>query len=217
MEKINRVDVNTIPKLEKLANNWEQWGIEFDEWKKSNKKNGQNFSWRSDIYEELRHNLANLTEYHCSFCDGFPFDISKETIEHFKPKDKFPLKAYQYDNLFYCCDKCQSNSNKKKYISNLKPDHDNYNFSTIFYVDLLDFEIKISANLIKDDVHLYNKADEFLDRYGINEKARIARREGVYRDLKNYFKVEYGKENARIRGDFAYRYLYDKLLDLESR
>lgn len=212
MEKINKLDVDDIPELKKLADNWEQWGIEYDEFIKSKGKLGQGFSWRKGIYKQLRKNLDGLTNGHCSFCDGFPFDLSKETVEHFKPKNEFPLIAYQYSNLLYCCDKCQSNSNKK-YVSNLKPDHIHYNFSSIFYVDLIDFEIKILANLKQDNVDLYNRANVFLNRYGINQKERISRREGVYRDLKNYFKAEYGTENQRLRNDFAYRYLYDILLE----
>lgn len=212
MEKINKLEIDDIPELKKLADNWEQWGIEYDLFIKSNKKEGQRFSWRNGISNQLRDNLAGLTKYHCSFCNGFPFDLSKETIEHFKPKTEFPLIAYQYENLFYCCDKCQSNSNKK-YTSNLKPDHSNYQFTTIFYIDLYDFKIKILGNLETENVDLFNRADEYLTRYGINQKVRITRREGVYRDLKNYFKAEYGEENQRVRDDFAYRYLYDILLE----
>lgn len=210
MEKINRDDINNIPSLEILANNWEQWGIDYNEFRSSKGKNGQDFSWRNGIYQNLRNNLADLTKHHCSFCDGFPFDTSKETVEHYKPKNEFLLISYQYDNLFYCCDKCQSNSNKT-YVPNLKPDHKNYSFSDIFDIDLSTFEIYVLDHLEKDDAHIYDKAITFLDRYGINQKERITRRKGVYKNLKNYFKTEYGEEDQRIRDDFPYRYLYDLL------
>jgi len=215
MEKINRDDVNKIPSLKVLADNWKQWGIDFEEFRSSKGKSGQNFSWRNGIYTNLRNNLASLTEYHCSFCDSFPFDTSKETIEHYQPKNEFPLISYKYNNLFYCCDKCQSNSNKK-YISNLKPDHENYNFSDIFYVDLITFEISVLDHLEKDYPNIYIKACTYLTRYGINQKERITRRKGVYKNLKNYFKSEYGEEDQRIRDDFPYRYLYDTLLSIHN-
>jgi uncharacterized protein (TIGR02646 family) len=48
--------------------------------------------------------LREQTLEHCSFCDGFPVaSLSVETIEHFYPKSSFHQKAFEWENLFYCC------------------------------------------------------------------------------------------------------------------
>lgn len=210
MDKINRKKVTDFPKLEKLAKNWEQWGKEYAKYRATNGEEGINFSWRGGIYKDLRANLANLTKGHCAFCDGNSFDASKETIEHFKPKNEFPLLAYQYENLFYCCDKCQSNSNKP-YQPNIKPDHENYDFASIFYIDLKTFQIEVLEHLESDNPDLFTKAKAFLNRYGINGTYRISRRKNVYKDLQNYFIAEYGTADTRNRDNFQYRYLFDEL------
>jgi len=49
-----------------------------------------------------------MTQAHCAFCDGQIGAESRETVEHFRPKGLFPELAYAWDNLFPCCDLCQS-------------------------------------------------------------------------------------------------------------
>lgn len=208
MIAIDRKELKTIVDLATLASNWEQWGIEYELFKNGNREDGQDFSWRSGIYFALRKELAELTENHCSFCDSYPFDMTKETIEHYRPKNEFPRQAYQWRNLFYCCDRCQSKSNKK-YESNIKPDHKGYEFDRFFYVDLGTFKIEVHDDLKSNEIIL---AQNFIERYGINDPRRIARRKNVYFDLKNYFRVEYGETHQRERNDFPYRYMYDYLL-----
>lgn len=209
MQKINRPDLSTIDSLTILQENFESWGNEFKIYLDTNKREGVGFSWRRNIYKSLRNELGQLTDFHCSFCDSYPFDMSKETIEHFYPKNEYPLKAYLWENLFYCCDKCQSNANKSPFQESLQPDKNSYTFESIFYIDLLDFQIKVLEILEVDNKILYNKANLFLERYGINESSRQARRRNLYRDLKLYFDMEHGTPNARIRDDFPFRYMFD--------
>ncbi len=214
MERINRQDLSEIAALTILFNNWETWGQEYNAFIDSEGKSGQNFSWRNGIYYNLRNELSTLTNGHCSFCDVYPFDSSKKTIEHFKPKSDYPLIAYQWENLFYCCDKCQSNANKIAYQSNIKPDHTAYEFNRFFYFDEFTFKIEVIENLASS---ILIKGQMFLERYGINNEERIRRRENVYRNLKNYFQSEFETENARVRNDFSYRYIYDLLYQQYKR
>ncbi len=214
MDKIDRPDLDTLNSLSTLADNWETWGQEYKLYLDSDKREGIGWSWRQYIYTDLRKELSDLTYEHCSFCDGYPFDMSKETIEHYKPKNDFPLLAYKWNNLFYCCDTCQKEANKLPFENTIKPDHNDYNFDKIFYVDLGDFKIKVLETLEDADHSLFLKAEAFLIRYGINIPSRITRRRNNYRDLKNYFKSEYGATDARIRNDFPFRYLYDELIRL---
>ena len=213
MEKINRPALNTISSLVVLNDNWEEWGREYERYLISHKKNEVGFSWRKGIYTKLRNELNLLAKEHCTFCDGYPFDMSKETIEHYRPKNIFPLEAYDWNNLFYSCDSCQSYANKTPFEETLKPDHRNYLFDAFFYVDLEDFKIKVLEILEQSNKKLFDKSNSFLERYGLNHKNRVARRRNLYRDLKLYFKEEYGEINSRVRDDFPFRYMYD-LVDM---
>ena len=116
MLKVIRTELSEIDSLEVLHDNCVEWGEQYEA-HRTKKGTGQDFSWRQGIHEPLIEELSEQTNQHCTFCDSFPFDMSKETVEHFRPKNEFPKQAYEYRNLFYCCDKCQSRSNKK-YISN---------------------------------------------------------------------------------------------------
>ena len=94
MMKVVRKELDSIDELDLLNNNWENWGSDFDEYKKDKTK-GQAFSWRQGIHEPLIVELSDQSQKHCTFCDSFPFDMSKETIEHFRPKSEYPLQAYE--------------------------------------------------------------------------------------------------------------------------
>jgi len=214
MEKLIKNNIEDIESLKELVDNWETWGREYKAYidsKNSKERSGKDFYIPRDLYITLRENLKALTRGHCTFCDSYPFDQSKKTIEHFRPKTQFPEVAYDYKNLFYCCDKCQSHSNKK-YEQNIKPDHKGYCFIDFFEIDLEEFIINPARKLKSTNSVLYNYALKFIDRYGINQEERITRRRNVYRDLKNYFTIEYGQPSQRKRDDFPFRYIYDELL-----
>lgn len=211
METQIKLDIKDFSELETLRANYENWGEDYKKYLDSDGKEGQTFSWRRNCHTPIKNYLKNINQEHCSFCDVFPFDSSKETIEHFRPKNEYPLQAYKISNLFYCCDKCQSCSNKP-YVSNIKPDHSGYQFDDLFYIDLEYFEVKVIESLETDNIQLFIKAKAFLDRYCINSMDRITRRKSIYRDLKNYKMLEYGQPNARLRDEFAFRYMYDLII-----
>jgi 5-methylcytosine-specific restriction endonuclease McrA len=121
MEKITKPTVIEIPSLKALAENYIKWGEEFEQ-KLKNGGKSSNFSWKGGVYKEIRDQLCSITKNHCSFCDDYPIGTqSKETIEHYFPKEKYPLLSYDWENLFYCCDKCQSEANKTLFQETLKP------------------------------------------------------------------------------------------------
>lgn len=66
----------------------------------------------------------------CSFCDKRP--VEQESIEHNKPKSRFPADAYAWTNLFYCCAKCQGRKREKWHALLLKPDETGYRFEDYF-------------------------------------------------------------------------------------
>lgn len=169
--------------------------------------------WKSSgvLYHTLRNELSNLTDQHCSFCDGFPLNnTSKETIEHYYPKSVFPKKVYDWFNLFYCCDKCQSNANIE-FEETVKPDSEEFDFDKLFYFDPNDGEVKVNEYLKNDNTSLYHRANLFLSRYGINKsKERIEARKREYNDLFDLFKNGVN----RTRNERAFRYVYDTVLKI---
>lgn len=213
MEKINRPSLNDIPELQALNDNWEAWGQEFKSQLDAEGRSSD-FSWKRNIDKSIVKKLVELTNNHCSFCDSYPLGKdSKQTIEHYFPKKEFPLKSYDWCNLFLCCDKCQSESNKqRKFIDNLKPDHTDYFFDKIFYFDPQTGKIEIYETLEFENIDLYNKAHNFLIRYGINNEndeknKRCFTRKMKFQDIKNYFKCK--DDDNRVRDDFEFRFIFD--------
>ena len=209
MEKINRQPVSNYPTLKKLSDNWEIWGKEYEIFLDTKQIEGVGFSWRQGIYEVLRTQLFNLTKGHCSFCDGYPIgETSKETIEHYYPKNDFPLKAYDWENLFYCCDKCQSEANRSAFTVTLKPDEATYNFDDYFYFDAESGELKIMENIETTHPDKFKNASNFLKRYGINNPTRNQSRKNLLQDVKNHLQNRQNEEDQRVKDDFKYRYIY---------
>ena len=67
--------------------------------------------------------LRDMTDGHCSFCDSFPLEgQSNEPIEHFRPKSNFPCLAFEWGNLYYCCEKCQTSKQEEWSEELLAPD-----------------------------------------------------------------------------------------------
>jgi uncharacterized protein (TIGR02646 family) len=216
MEKITKTPLSVLPSLSVLADNYVQWGIDFKKYLDTGGKSSD-FSWRSKLlYEEMRTQLRLITKEHCSFCDAHPLlDKSKEGIEHYFPKNQYPLMAYDWMNLFYCCDKCQSESTKK-FQETLKPDDSSYQFDSYFYFDLGSGKIEVLENLEVDNLEAFTKATAFLIRYGINTPTRIYARKSLYQDVRNFFIAKTITKDARERDDFPYRYVYDHYLKVNS-
>jgi uncharacterized protein (TIGR02646 family) len=205
MEKITKPTVIEIPSLKALAENYIKWGEEFEQ-KLKNGGKSSNFSWKGGVYKEIRDQLCSITKNHCSFCDDYPIGTqSKETIEHYFPKEKYPLLSYDWENLFYCCDKCQSEANKTLFQETLKPSDASYHFTKYFYFDLASGEIKVLENLETESPIEFVRASAFLVRYGIcsNPKRNEARKR-MYKII-----MQVLLSDDMQRDDFEYRYVYD--------
>ncbi|MEY3443271.1 MAG: hypothetical protein RLZZ519_1552 [Bacteroidota bacterium] len=217
MEQIRRRPLSDIPELAVLQANWEQWGREFETYLLGGKSQGigVNFSWRLGIREPLRTALEAQTASHCSFCDAHPVgESSDETIEHYEPKVQFPLHAYKWENLFYCCRVCQNEANAKDFVETLRPDVTRYEFDRYFYFDLQSGKLKVMENLLKEEPAQATLADLFLRRYGINDNPkRCQSRKHNYTNIKHALS---DPEDGRTRDDFPYRFVYDCVLRDQS-
>ncbi len=96
--------------------------------------------------------LRAQTQRHCSFCDAFPVEgVSIETIEHFKPKSRFPEHAYTWTNLYYCCDACQNAKREQWDELLIQADADGYSFARYFEFDFTTGEIRPNPLAAKED------------------------------------------------------------------
>ena len=68
----------------------------------------------------------------------------ENTIDHFRPKELFPLLVYVWANLFLCCRNCQKRLTtfNKKLL--LKPDKTDFDFHKYFMVNYVTGEIEVN-------------------------------------------------------------------------
>ena len=100
---------------------YEEWG----EWSREDR-----IGFRNKLLGEL----ARMTRHHCSFCDE-NLPGKQYVIEHFRPKIKFPSRAFEWENLFLCCPKCNIAKGIKFDESLLRPDQEGYEFDKYFKID----------------------------------------------------------------------------------
>ena len=126
-----------------------------------------------------------------------------DTIEHFCPKSAFPHLAYTWDNLYYCCDRCQSHKGEKWDDGLIAPDAHDYNFGRYFEFDFTTGAIRPSTTASDAEKH---RAEITISMYGLDtDKRRRFRR----LELKKWS----GSDPAgRHLDEFAYRnYLIQEL------
>lgn len=181
-----------------LIKNWKKWGERFKQ-KLDNSKKKNEFIWYSYKKEKVNKLLypilRDLTQNHCSFCDGFPLQQTGETIEHFKPKSKFPLLSYQWNNLYISCHNCQQKLDEFN-DSLLKPDKSDYKFSEYFIFNYSSGEIK--ENPAKS-LSNQQKAKETIRIYRLNDFGRPEDRKRVFK--------QFNDSNNPVIDDFAYRFM----------
>jgi uncharacterized protein (TIGR02646 family) len=192
--------IEKTPAPEFLQKNYKKWGRQFKA-KLENPTKSNTFAWST--YKKLKVILRILpllqaeTSCHCSFCDAFPLETTGETIEHFRPKSKFPRLSYVWTNLFYCCNYCNGNKLENPERNLLKPDSNGYSFEKYF---LFDYESgKIEANPALSPTEK-TKANNTILIYGLNLFNRPFRR-------KFYLKQFQNMQNPDIE-DFPYRFIF---------
>ena len=152
-----------------LASNSARWGHQWENLKARNR--GAKFPWRVVAGQPTNRRLLPLlraqTQEHCSFCDAHPMHPpSRETIEHFQPKSSFPRAAYDWRNLYYCCDCCQGAKGDQFEDSLLRPDADGFCFENFFYWDHTNGLLKVNPQASPQD---QNRAKVTIEIFGLNE------------------------------------------------
>lgn len=194
MHKLNR-----LPQPVCLEANAAKWTDAFAAARQQNPK--YQFRWpQPDCYQSVRKRLLEMTKTHCAFCDGLLGAESRETVEHFRPKSQFQSLAYQWDNLFPCCDMCQSQKREQFDDGLLKPDETDYAFMRYFVVNFKTGEIEPSPHA---DEPLQNRAKVTIQIYGLNLPARSSAR---IREWEHFCRDPEAKLD-----DYNYRFFLDDL------
>lgn len=169
-----------------LLKHYKKWGRSFA--RRRTENSSAEFSWPkiggSRLNQLLLPELKAMTQSHCSFCDAFPVEtVSSETIEHFRPKTKFPRLAYCWINLFYCCSKCQESKREHFDSSLLRPDSSGYSFDYFFQYHSGNGEIFANPDRMRDDSESYSAAEVTIELYGFNKFSRPQARQRTVRQF----------------------------------
>lgn len=188
------------PAPEFLRSNYKKWGKQYKA-KRENPAKSNDFVWATYKGEKvnvlLLPFLRTETRYHCSFCDGFPLEVTGETIEHFRSKSSCPLLSYVWANLLYCCKYCNESKGENPERNLLKPDNPNYNFEKYFLFDYDSGRIEINPGLSGIEKL---RAENTILIYGLNEYNRPNWR-------KRFLRLFQQMENPDIE-DFPYRFIF---------
>ncbi len=192
MRKLNRPQQPAC-----LADQAAQWTDSFIAARQQNPK--YLFRWpQRDCYQAVRNQLLAMTQAHCAFCDGLLGTESCETVEHFRPKSRFTDLAYQWDNLFPCCNRCQSQKREQFEDGLLKLDEADYSFNSYFMVNYKTGEIEPSPHATSP---MQERAKVTLNIYGLNLSPRNSARK---RELEHYH-----RDPAPILDDYNYRFFLE--------
>lgn len=160
--------------------NWEEWGREWQQRRLEN--TSAVFQWKTvdgvRVNQTIMPDLVEQSAGHCSFCDAYPVSPpSIDTIEHFKPKSEFPINAYQWSNLYYCCVFCQR-KNGAYQSEIIAPDENDYAFDRYFMWSYTDGLIMVNPLASPHDKA---RAQLTIDYFRFNEGHPAQRKEALFR------------------------------------
>jgi uncharacterized protein (TIGR02646 family) len=195
MEKITR---NETPDF--LKEKAEEWGKEWSAKQVTAKKMGKTatFSWRQykkQEYKEILAQLQLMTD-NCAYCNIRLLHIEvapKPSIDHFRPKTTFPLLAYEYGNLFPCCEVCQERGNRFDELL-LKPDEQNYDFDAYFIIDFPTGELRANP---QGNGKQKSRADKTIELFKLNSAGKSQAR---LKELRCY------EDNQMELSDLSYHF-----------
>ena len=152
-----------------LLKNYQVWG---EEWDRRHSENPRaQFNWRQIDGKKVNHllliPLKEQTSAHCSFCDCYPVSPpGTDTIEHFKPKSAFPLEAYRWENLYFCCNHCQKKGDAYDELL-LRPDAEDFRFEDYFQWEYSTGELKPNPESSPEN---QKRAEVTIELYLLNER-----------------------------------------------
>ena len=186
------------PAPDYLNERYKEWGHRYAERLTQNRR--ATFYWPTihgkRVNTLLMDDLERITLNHCAYCDASVLGASsRRTIDHFRPKSRFPLLAFAWPNLFLCCDTCQQAKGEQYDKRLLKPDVCDYDFSRYFIVNFNTAALEVNPSVTEADKA---RAEETIRVFDLNNRYRkIARKRELMRD----------NEGLPL-DDLPYRFLY---------
>jgi len=114
------------------------------------------YKW-SDIQDEL----ASIYKNKCAYCEekinrnnAENLSANKEvshTVEHYRPKSKYPWLAFSWDNLLWCCVQCNTNKDNKFEIVNEKVEYDK-SFKTNIHSSTQSYNLQENPKMIHPEL-----------------------------------------------------------------
>ena len=161
------------PAPTQFVENSEKWT---SQWLKLREQNRSGFAWYTVDGRTARQwalpILHEMTQGHCSFCDAFPLeDRSKVPVEHLRPKgrDEFAHLAFEWSNLYYCCEYCQLEKKEKWEEALIAPDEPDYQFLRYFVFDYTNGAISPNPT---SSPHEQHRAEITIRLYGLDSVIR---------------------------------------------
>lgn len=165
-----------------LAAHCEQWGAEYAAKLADNPRH--RFAWKSwqgeRVNLRLLPPLSDMTEGHCAYCDWFPMDTGTvPTIDHFRPKARFPELAYVWSNLYLACTQCQEKGNAFD-AALIRPDELGYRFEHFFVYNYVDGTLGVNPAAAESD---QRRVRITIDIFRLNARGRPVARQ---RELRRF-------------------------------
>lgn len=153
MEKIERKslgDYSSSPIYIKNAEEYLRIESDWQTWGKAWEGGTHKWKWKplginiNEINKLLLPLIIEIFGDQCAFCNNRPIynnpSANYYTLEHFKPKKRnrtpnYSQHAYQWENLFPCCQKCNGYKDDQFDPQLLRPDDVSYDFDVHFEVD----------------------------------------------------------------------------------
>jgi|JI10StandDraft_1071094.scaffolds.fasta_scaffold450907_2 uncharacterized protein (TIGR02646 family) len=149
--------------------------------------------------------LRAMSAGHCAYCDGFPFTMSTEEVEHFRPKATFRALAFAWSNLFLSCSQCNAAKQRAEAAGFderlLKPDEPGYHFERYFIVDFATGALEPNPAASEAD---RSRAEYTVRAFGLNAPDRARQRLRACDDLTR-------PSDPVPREEAAYRFMLDAL------
>jgi uncharacterized protein (TIGR02646 family) len=167
---------------------------------------GHQYRWPPALYAVVRGALAEMTQQHCAYCDGYPLDSTGEDqIDHFQPKSQpaFYSLVCKWDNLFLSCHRCNRAKLDQWEEALLRPDDPAFHFERFFVYEFDSGKVLPNPAASADDQH---RAVRTIDILGLNGTGRCISRKKEIRNIRG--------GTAEVLADAAYRFLIPLCLDL---
>lgn len=167
------------------------------------------FAWPQHDGAPLSHHLLKplleMTADHCAYCDHFQLGVdgARKTIDHFRPKGdrRYWHLAFEWTNLYPCCDLCQEQKRETFVEGALAPDEAGYDFHRYFVVDFRSGELKPSPSAAEED---QRRARDTISWLGLNRDGLPARRRDWYERI--FAPRRWGKRHPALNA-LPYRFL----------